>query len=233
MAARPPTRPALRERYERRQDTVIKIAARLFAERGYNETSIDELAESTGIQVGGLYHYIGSKEQLLVRIVDDMLEPMLERAERIAQNDESPAVQLRTFLREWLKHIASHQDHVIVFNQQRYLIEHKRQWRRQLRGRQRFEELLDGILARCESAGDATFGDRRLALLALLGMVNHTAQWLRPRGRLTVEQIADGYCDLILGRVDTDHTLTISDVSRGRVSVADEQGRERRRRGHS
>ena len=199
MVARPPTRPALRERYDRRQDEVIRIAAQLFAERGYNETSIDDLADATGIQVGGLYHYIGSKEKLLVRIIDDMLEPMLARAEQIAQNDEPPVVQLRTFLRAWLEHIASHQAHVIVFNQQRYLIEHKRQWRRQLRGRQRFEELLDDILVRCENAGDATFADRRLALLALLGMVNHTAQWLRPRGRLTVEEIADGYCDLILG----------------------------------
>jgi hypothetical protein len=44
------------------------------------------------------------------------------------------------------------------------------------------------------------FADRRLTLLALLGMVNHTATWLRPggRGRLSPEQIADGYCELIL-----------------------------------
>ena len=41
--------------------------------------------------------------------------------------------------------------------------------------------------------------DRDLALRALLGMVNHTAQWFRPRGRLSAEQIADGYVDLLLG----------------------------------
>jgi len=43
-----------------------------------------------------------------------------------------------------------------------------------------------------------SFADRGLTLLALLGMVNYTPQWLRPRGRLTAEQIADGYCDLLL-----------------------------------
>ena len=42
------------------------------------------------------------------------------------------------------------------------------------------------------------FEDRSLTLLALLGMVNYTPQWLRPRGRLSAEQIADSYCDLIL-----------------------------------
>ncbi len=46
---------------------------------------------------------------------------------------------------------------------------------------------------------DLATGDRDLALRALLGMVNHTAQWFRPRGRLTAEQVADGYVDLILG----------------------------------
>ena len=41
---------------------------------------------------------------------------------------------------------------------------------------------------------------RRLAVSALLGMVNHTPQWFRPRGRLGPEEIAAGYVDLILGR---------------------------------
>ena len=40
---------------------------------------------------------------------------------------------------------------------------------------------------------------RALALFALLGMVNHTAQWYRPRGRLSATEIADGYVDLLLG----------------------------------
>ena len=49
-------------------------------------------------------------------------------------------------------------------------------------------------------ANDAfAFADRDLALRALLGMVNHTALWLRPRGRLSAEQVADGYVDLLLG----------------------------------
>ncbi|MGH2866323.1 MAG: hypothetical protein ACRDNK_01980 [Solirubrobacteraceae bacterium] len=38
----------------------------------------------------------------------------------------------------------------------------------------------------------------RLALVALLGMVNHTAQWYRPRGRFSIEEIADGYLSLLL-----------------------------------
>jgi hypothetical protein len=41
--------------------------------------------------------------------------------------------------------------------------------------------------------------DDRLALAALLGMVNHTAQWYRSRGRLSPQDVADGYVDLLVG----------------------------------
>jgi TetR/AcrR family transcriptional regulator, cholesterol catabolism regulator len=60
--------------------------------------------------------------------------------------------------------------------------------------------LVASVLARGAQSGLFSFDDRDLALRALLGMVNHTAQWFRPRGRLSAEQIADGYVDLLLGR---------------------------------
>jgi hypothetical protein len=62
--------------------------------------------------------------------------------------------------------------------------------------RKAFERLAEDALAR---AGTGRTADQRLALAALLGMVNHTAQWYRPRGRLTAATIADGYADLLLG----------------------------------
>jgi hypothetical protein len=62
--------------------------------------------------------------------------------------------------------------------------------------RKAFERLAEDAL---ERAGASAGADRRLALSALLGMVNHTAQWYRPRGRLSAAEIADGYVDLLLG----------------------------------
>ena len=195
----PPTRPALRERYDRRQQQVIATAAQLFAERGYQATSMSDLTAATGLAAGGLYHYIGSKEQLLFRICDQLMEPLLERAREIVARDEhDPEAQLRTLMRVWLAHVEAHRHHLIVFAQERHVIEREPQWRTVRAQRKAFEQLLDDILARGEAAGKMTFADRPLALLALLGMVNHTPEWLRPRGRLSAEQIADGYCDVLL-----------------------------------
>lgn len=194
----PPTRPALRERYERRRREVIAAAAHLFAQRGYQETSMSELTEATGLAAGGLYHYIESKDQLLISICDELLDPLLERAREIVAEPAPPAEQLRALLHAWLAHIASHRDHMLVFAQERHVIEREPQWRRVRGQRKAFEQLLDDVLARGERDGSMHFEDRGFALLTLLGMVNYTPQWLNPRGRLRPEQIADGYCDLIL-----------------------------------
>lgn len=197
-AALPPTRPALRARYDRRQQEVIATAARVFAERGYQATSMSDLTAATGLAAGGLYHYIGSKERLLLRICDELLEPLLERARAIVARDAPATDHLHELLRAWLAHIASHRDHMLVFAQERHVIERDPQWREVRRQRKAFEQILDDVLARGEQDGTMAFADRSLTLLALLGMVNHTPQWWRPRGRLSAEQIADGYHDLIL-----------------------------------
>jgi AcrR family transcriptional regulator len=194
----PPTRPALRERYERKRREVIATAARLFAERGYQATSMSDLTEATGLAAGGLYHYISGKDELLFSICDELLDPLLARAREIVAEDAPPAEQLRAVLHAWLEHIASHRDHMLVFAQERHVIEREPQWRRVRGQRKAFEQLLDDVLARGEADGSMSFEDRHFTLLALLGMVNYTPQWLRPRGRLTPEEIADRYCDLIL-----------------------------------
>jgi TetR/AcrR family transcriptional regulator, cholesterol catabolism regulator len=199
MAAAPPTRPALRRRYDRRQERVVAIAAELFAERGFDATSMIDLGEATGLAAGGLYHYIGNKKQLLFRICDELMEPLLEEARAIVATDQPAELQLRDLLRAWLDHIARHRHHMMVFQQERHLIERDPEWRTVRRRRKDFERILDGVLERSERGGSLSFPDRALALRALLGMVNHTAAWLRPRGRLSPEQIADGYWEILMG----------------------------------
>jgi AcrR family transcriptional regulator len=196
--ATPPTRPALRERYDRRHQEVVATAAHVFAERGFHATSMADLVEATGLTAGGLYHYIGSKDALLVRICDQLMEPLLARAHEIVAAGGTAEEQLRRLVREWTAHVEHNRDHMLVFQQERHVLERGAQWRQVRRRRKAFEVLLADVFARGARDGTLAFEDADLALRALLGMVNHTAQWFRPRGRLSAEQIADGYVDLLL-----------------------------------
>ena len=87
---------------------------------------------------------------------------------------------------------------MLVFTQERQAIEGEPRWRRVRSQRRAFEKILDEVMARGEADGSMTFADRRLSLLALLGMVNYTPQWVRPGGRLAAEEIAAGYCAIVL-----------------------------------
>ena len=169
----------------------MTVAAALFARRGFQATTMDELSEATGLRSGGLYHYIGSKQSLLLAIFSQLMDPLLEQAAAIEAGEDDAHTKLRALVRAWLAHIERHLDHMAVFAQERHAIEHEPEWEQVRASRDAFEAILARRLA------DVGLTDR-LQHFALLGMVNHTATWLKPGGRWTVEQIADGYCDMIL-----------------------------------
>jgi AcrR family transcriptional regulator len=194
----PPTRPTLRARYDLRRRAVVDAAAHVFAERGYHATTIATLLEATGLTAGGLYHYVNTRDELLVLICDELMDPLLERAHTVLATQEPPQTQLRELLHVWLEHIEKHLDHMRVFQQERHVIEREPRWHEIRSKRLEFERILDNLLARAEHAGAMQIPDRHLALLALLGMVNYTPTWFRPSGRLRPDEIADGFCGLIL-----------------------------------
>ena len=191
-----PTRPALKVRYELRQSELVDAAAGVFADRGYDSTPVHELAQQIGLAAGGIYHYFGSKEQLLIAICDELVDPLLARARDLLeeQADATPEARLRALVAVWVAHVVDHRDHMLVFQQERHQIERGAQWEGVRRARKEFERLVEQVLA------DVVSGeDRRVVLSALLGMVNHTAQWFDPRGRLDAGDVADGYVALVLG----------------------------------
>jgi AcrR family transcriptional regulator len=194
-----PDRTALRERYDRRQAQVVLDAARVFALHGYDQTSVPQLADELGLAAGSLYHYFGSKEELLIAICDQLMDPLLHEARAItASEDDDAPTQLRAIVGLWVAHVIERRNHMLVFQQERHVIDHGDQWRQVRERRKEFERLVESVLERVHADGRARLGDARLTLAALLGMVNHTAQWYRPRGRLSAAEIADGYVALVV-----------------------------------
>jgi AcrR family transcriptional regulator len=192
-----PTSPVLGARYDKRRQEVLDLAAREFARSGFEETSVQQLSVAIGIAAGGMYHYFAGKEELLVSICDQVMDPLLDEARALEQAGGEPAAQLRELVHLWVAQVCARRDHMRVFQQQRHAVDAGDQWRAVRADRKSFERIVDDTLARAQVAG-LLRGDRRLDLAALLGMVNHTAQWYRPRGPLTPDEIADGYADLLL-----------------------------------
>lgn len=187
-----------RERYLRRSEEVVSLAAKEFAKQGYHATSIDDLVEATGLQRGGLYHYIGGKRDLLIRIHARFIEPLLENAREIAGRHESPDVELRLLALAPVQDIVEFRDEVTVFLHEWRFIEDATEWKDIRQARKEFEDIIAACLVR--GARDGTFRDldERSTMRGFLGMINYTYQWLNPAGRTPASDIGERFVDIFL-----------------------------------
>jgi TetR/AcrR family transcriptional regulator, cholesterol catabolism regulator len=196
-----PVIPARRERYEARRDEVIDVAARVFAERGYDATTIDDLTEATGLGRGGLYHYIGNKRDLLIQIHERFLNPLLEQAREIAGRGLDPEQELRSFAHALMDNIHRYRHQVTVFFHEWRAIEGDPRFEQVRQERREFESLIAAALERGRADGTFAFRDARIALLGFLGMINYTPQWYEPGGRMRADDIAEEFSDIFLGGI--------------------------------
>ncbi|MFD1052583.1 TetR/AcrR family transcriptional regulator, partial [Kibdelosporangium lantanae] len=77
------------------EDRVRRAAVELFATRGFHGTGIRDLAVAAGLSSATLYHYMGTKEDLLVEIMRTSLERLLTDAERVTADVHDPVEQLK------------------------------------------------------------------------------------------------------------------------------------------
>jgi AcrR family transcriptional regulator len=201
-----------REQYETRRQEIVDAAAHAFASRGYHATSIDDLVQATGLQRGGLYHYIGSKEELLFQIHERFIEPLLEAAHEIEARAESPSETLEQLAYALMRDIANYRDQVTVFLHEwktlRYSDDVARV-ERVLTARRQFEDVIDRTIRRGVDAGVFDVDDRRLAVLAFLGMINYTYQWFDPAGSMTADDVARTFATYFLRGIERRDTPTV------------------------
>jgi TetR/AcrR family transcriptional regulator, cholesterol catabolism regulator len=203
MATTGPAREGSRRRYEERRDQVIDQAAAVFARQGYDATTIDDLVAATGLQRGGLYHYIGGKQDLLIAIHERFLAPLLEQARAIAAEELEPEPALRALAYALMDNIHRYRDQVTVFFHEWRTIGDDKRWADVRRERREFETIIGDVLERGRAAGQFEFADSRIALLGFLGMINYAPQWYEPRGRMSHQAIAEQFCDIFLRGIAT------------------------------
>src|SRR3954466_12721032 len=81
-------------KWQARREAIIDTSARVFARRGYHATGLTELCAANDLGKGALYHYIGSKEELLGAIHDRVMDEVMQGADRVAEAGGSPSTQL-------------------------------------------------------------------------------------------------------------------------------------------
>jgi AcrR family transcriptional regulator len=189
-------------RWAARRETIVDTSARVFARRGYHATGITELCTANDLGKGALYHYIGSKEELLAAIHDRVMDEVMLGADRVAEADGSPSQQLAKLGDELLDVIHRYPDHVWVFLHEFPALTGERAER--FRGRRReYERRVEGVLAAGVESGEFRDLDPWLSARAWLGMHNYTYLWLKEGGRLSARDVAKPFAEIFMRGIES------------------------------
>jgi AcrR family transcriptional regulator len=185
---------------ELRRQAIIDTSARIFARGGYHATGINELCTANDLGKGALYHYIGSKEELLAAIHDRVMDEVMLGANRVTEAGGSPPRQLAMLGEELLDVIHRYPDHVWVFLHEFPALTGERAAQFRVRRRE-YERRVEAVLQAGVDAGEFRPLDARLTAMAWLGMHNYTYLWLKPGGPLSARDVAKPFAEIFMAGI--------------------------------
>jgi AcrR family transcriptional regulator len=181
-----------------RETELMAAATRLFRERGFHATSMQDLGEALAMNRGSLYHYIASKDDLLWTILNGALDLLERRVNPELDADAAAVERLARAVHAHLHVAADHADELSLVQIELRSLSRDRRIamiaRRDAYERRWRQAVADGI-----AAGELRPFDVRLAGIGILSACNWFTQWYRPDGGLSVDEIADAFVSLFLG----------------------------------
>jgi AcrR family transcriptional regulator len=185
-----------------RHQALLETAARVICERGYEATSIQQVATACGLTKAGLYHYIRSKEQLLVEIMnygldlfeEQVLGPVLAIADPVERLRECMAKNVLMVTRGWSKEIMIIlQEHATLRGAARAQVNARKK---------RYVRFIESSFAEGMRAGRLRPANPKVAAFAFLGMALWIYQWYRPDGAISEGQLVQEMQGLFFGSLE-------------------------------
>jgi AcrR family transcriptional regulator len=181
-----------------RQGQILEVAARVFCERGFEKTSMGDVAAAMRMTKAGVYHHIVSKEELLAAIMHYGMDLFEERVLDETRTIRDPLERLRRTLRgHLLLALRDRPKEVTVILHEGGALPKALKARIDAR-KKRYIRFLEKTIAELVLRRVARRVDPTVAAYALLGMVNWTYQWYRRGGRLKDEALADQMTEFYL-----------------------------------
>ena len=171
------------------KERIIEAAVDLFYRQGYNATSLRQIADGVGLQVGSLYNHMSSKEQLLFDIMREVMEELIEHTEEeMAVAGPEHIDRVVAFLRASIHFHATRQKQTFIGNSELRGLspEHRAEI---VELRDRYETILRDALQAAQEEGSLEVSDVQLATFAALALCTSVAIWYRPDGRLSLQDL--------------------------------------------
>ncbi len=182
-----------------RREELLAIAAGLFAERGFKNTTVRDIADAAGILSGSLYHHFDSKESMVDELLDTFQTELWKKYDAIEASDASPKQKLEAVVRASFEAIGEHRNEVAIFQSDGLYLATFERFGYLIERNRKFRTLWTGLLEAGVASGELRAGlDVALVYRFLRDTVWVAVRWYRPGGALTPADVADQYLSILL-----------------------------------
>jgi TetR/AcrR family transcriptional regulator, cholesterol catabolism regulator len=179
---------------------ILDASARLFASKGVDRTSMDDIGRACGLEKPSLYHYFPSKKAILTEVLSAGDGLVSDAYAVIADGAADPLRQLERLLESHSRNFDRKLPHVKVFLlEERVLDEPERQ--KYLDRRREYEHIVIGVIRDGQEQGIFRAGDPTILAYGILGMFNWMVQWYDPNRRSSAEEIGQTLVAAALGAI--------------------------------
>ncbi|GAB3160587.1 TetR/AcrR family transcriptional regulator [Amycolatopsis stemonae] len=173
-------------------ESLLQVAVRLFNERGYDGTSMEDLSRKLGITKSAIYHHVPSKEELLRLAVDRALDGLFAVAAETTELDGGAIDRLEHLVRGSVLVLADRLPFVTLLLRVRG---NTKVERAALTRRREFDRLVTDLVKQAEAEGDLRPDvDPAVTARLVFGMVNSLIEWYKPRRGSSATEVADAVC---------------------------------------
>lgn len=175
---------------------ILRASARLFRERGYDATSMNDISAALKLSKGGLYHHFRSKNEILFHIMNHAMDITEERVLAPVRKVHDPEERLRALIRLHIQLVLRARDREIT------VILHENHplpagLRRRVNSRKKeYIHFVENLIGEVQRARNTRNINARAAAFALLGMINWIYQWYKAEGSLQEEDLIEQYTDI-------------------------------------
>lgn len=190
-----------------KRERILQEAVKLFYERGFTGTTLDDIAAALGVTKPFIYTHFKSKVELLAALCLPTIEMSMDAAADAARSPGTPTERLRKLVGDFTRVILQRQANIAVFfREEKHLTEEARA---EIATKQKgFDRILSKLLREGVASGDFHIADPGLAALAIGGMISWAYTWHRPNGRLGLEDMCASMADLALQMAGVPQTVS-------------------------
>ncbi len=185
-------RPPVKER-------LLHVATRLFARHGFESTSVQDIVDAAGVTKGAMYHYYGSKDDLLYEVYHQVLTMQTSHLDEIAAGPGTPEERLRVAAADVVQTSLDNLDDMIVFFRSLHMLPEDKQTQVRAERRvyqEKFKALVDEGVAAGTFRSDISSD---IVVHYFLSVVNQLGSWFKPDGSLSPVQVGDLFTELLIG----------------------------------